>query len=310
MSKHKRIALKGSALFRLTSPRRLAEVLLLSRSALERLIVAGDTNYIVRFDQKSGRIIEEPKPQLKLIQKRFARLLSQIETPNYLHSGVKGRSYITNADAHEANQSCVKLDIKKFFPSSNSHHVQRFFEDVLEYPPDVAARAKQLLTYGGHLPTGGNASTILSFWVYKPMFDEIEALSRQHNCKFTLYVDDISITGLFANRRCQQAVRKIVSRYGLRTHKTKAFSAGQPRVLTGVAKTRRGRELPHRRAKGIAELEQLETATDSTAKKMKLLSTLIGKLSEATIIDPLWAGRKEAAVKRRRKLKQEDRIKR
>lgn len=300
---HKRVPVRASALFRLTSPRRLAEKLLVPRSALERLVNAGDDNYLVRPDRKSGRIIEEPKPQLKLIHQRFARLLAQIETPDYLHSGVKGRSYITNANAHTADQPCIKLDIKKFFPSSSSHYVHRFFEDVLEYPPDVAFRAKQLLTYDGHLPTGGNASTILSFWAYKPMFDEIAALAKEHQCAFTLYVDDMSITGLFANRMCQQAARKIIARYALRAHKAKAFSPGQPRVLTGIAKTRRGREIPHRRAKSIALLEQEEAAASTAAEKLKLLPTLIGKLSEAAVVDPAWTPRKSAVIHRRRILK-------
>lgn len=304
-STYKRVPVQASALFKLTSPRRLAEILLVPRSTLERLVNAGDSNYLVRPDRKSGRIIEEPKPQLKLIHQRFARLLAQIETPDYLHSGVKGRSYITNANAHGADHSCIKLDIKKFFPSSSSHYVQRFFEEVLEYPPDVASRAKRLLTYDGHLPTGGNASTILSFWAYKPMFDEIEALAKQHQCEFTLYVDDMSITGVFANRKCQQEARKIISRYALRAHKAKAFSPGQPRVLTGIAKTRRGREVPHRRAKGIAMLEQKVAAAPTVADKLKLLPSLIGKLSEASIVDPSWAARKNAAIRGRRKLKME-----
>ena len=303
MNTHKRVPLKGSALFRLTSPRRLAEMLLVPRATLERLVEAGDDNYLVRPDRKSGRIIEEPKPQLKLIHQRFARLLAQIETPDYLHSGVKGRSYITNANAHGADHACVKLDIKKFFPSSSSHHVQRFFEDVLEYPPDVASRAKQLLTHDGHLPTGGNASPILSFWAYKPMFDEIDTLARENDCEFTLYVDDMSITGVFANRKFQQAARKIIARYGLRAHKAKTFSPNQPRVLTGIAKTRRGREVPHRRAKGIAQLEQQEAEAETTADKLRVMPSLIGKLSEAAIVDPSWTARKNAAVQRRRKMK-------
>jgi|TARA_Y100001001_G_scaffold78177_1_gene76168 hypothetical protein len=278
-------------------------MLLVPRATLERLVEAGDDNYLVRPDRKSGRIIEEPKPQLKLIHQRFARLLAQIETPDYLHSGVKGRSYITNANAHGADDACVKLDIKKFFPSSSSHHVQRFFEDVLEYPPDVASRAKQLLTHDGHLPTGGNASPILSFWAYKPMFDEIDTLARENDCEFTLYVDDMSITGVFANRKFQQAARKIIARYGLRAHKAKTFSPNQPRVLTGIAKTRRGREVPHRRAKGIAQLEQQEAEAETTADKLRVMPSLIGKLSEAAIVDPSWTARKNAAVQRRRKMK-------
>jgi len=67
------------------------------------------------------------------------------------------------------------------------------------------------------------------------------------------------------NLKCQQAARKIIARYGLKAHKAKSSSPAQPRVLTGIAKTRRGREVSHRRAKGIAALEQQEVAA-STAK--------------------------------------------
>lgn len=303
MKTHKRVKLRASALFRLTSPRRLAAMLLVPPARLQHLADLGDENYIVREDRKSGRVIEEPKPELKLIQLRFARLLAQIETPDYLHSGIKGRSYLTNANQHSADQACIKLDVQKFFPSSSSHYVQRFFEEVLEYPTDVASRARRLLTYGGHLPTGGNASTILSFWAYRPMFDEIDELAKRLGCEFTLYVDDMSITGKFANRKLQREASKIVARYGLRTHKTKSFSPGQPRVLTGVAKTRRGSELPHRRAKGIADLERQEAAAETTAEKLQVLPALIGKLSEATTVDPSWEGRKNAMVQHRRGLK-------
>lgn len=89
VSKFKRVPLRGSALFKLTSTRRLAEILLVPRELIDRWAAPGDSNYLIRQDRKSGRTIEEPKPQLKLLHKRFARLLSQIETPDYLHSGVK-----------------------------------------------------------------------------------------------------------------------------------------------------------------------------------------------------------------------------
>ena len=135
------------------------------------------------------------------------------------------------------------------------------------------------------------------------MFDEIAALAVELGCEFTVYVDDMSITGVFANRKCQQAARKIIARYGLKAHKAKSFSPGQPRVLTGIAKTRRGREVPHRRAKGIAELEKVEAAASTVDDKMKVLPSLIGKLSEAAIVDPSWTGRKDAAIHRRRRLK-------
>jgi RNA-directed DNA polymerase len=135
------------------------------------------------------------------------------------------------------------------------------------------------------------------------MFDEIAALARELGCEFSLYVDDMSITGVFASRKCQQAARRIIARYGLRAHKAKAFAPGQPRILTGIAKTQRGREIPHRRAKSIAQLEHAEAVALTPSEKLKVLPSLIGKLSEASIVDQSWTGRKNAAVLRRRKLK-------
>lgn len=38
----------------------------------------------------------------------------------------------------------------------------------------------------------------------------------------------MSITGVFANRKCQQEARKIISLYTLRAHKAQVFSQGQP----------------------------------------------------------------------------------
>lgn len=299
----KRVSLRGSALFKLTSPVRLANILCIPSERLNHLLNRGDANYCVRTDRKTGRLIEEPKALLKPVHARVAGLLAQIETPDYLHSGVKKRSYVTNAGEHACDGGAVKLDVKKFFPSVRAQAVCHFFVDVMEYPMDVASRMTKLLTIGGHLPTGGNASCILSFWAYKPMFDEIDALARVKGCTFSLYVDDMTITGQFATRAMQQEARKIVGSYRLRAHKNKVFAARQPRIITGVAVTTRGLELPNRRARAIAEGLRDVSATQTDAERLLLMPTLIGRVSEAAEVDPSWRGRKEAAVKLRREMR-------
>ena len=47
----------------------------------------------------------------------------------------------------------------------------------------------------------------------------------------------------------------------------------------------------------------MEAAASTVEDKMKVLPSLIGKLSEAAIVDPSWTDRKNAAVHRRRRLK-------
>jgi RNA-directed DNA polymerase len=138
--------------------------LCVSRASLDRLLAKKD-NY-VRF-QHRGRQIQDPKPLLKKIHARVALLLARIETPDYLHSAIKGRSYITNAATHRELTSTVKLDVKKFYPSARAQAVFHFFLDRLHCARDVAGILTKLLTVDGCLPTGGNASPILSFWAYR-----------------------------------------------------------------------------------------------------------------------------------------------
>ena len=300
---HKRVDLRGSALFKITSPARLARILCVSKDMLDYLVSHADENYCVRNDRKSGRLIEEPKDLLKRVHARVAWLLGQVETPEYLHSGVKKRSYVTNAFGHSIDGGAIKLDVKKFFPSVRAAAVCHFFHDVMQYPMDVASRMTKLLTIGGHLPTGGNASCILSFWAYKDMFEEIAALAEARGCHFTLYVDDMTMTGRFATRSLQQAARLIIGRYRLRAHKNKVFSPRQPRVVTGVAVTARGPELPNRRARAIADTQAAVAAAGTDAERLHLMPQLIGRVSEATEVDQAWERSKVAAVSMRRNIK-------
>src|SRR5690348_15966681 len=124
---HKRVSLRGSALFKMTSPARLARALCNSPERLAYLVTKPGANYSVWQDKKTGRWIEEPKALLKIVQARVGWLLGQIETPDYLHSGVKKRSYITNAAKHSVDGGGVKLDVQKFFPSARAAAVCHFF---------------------------------------------------------------------------------------------------------------------------------------------------------------------------------------
>jgi len=143
-------------------------------------------------------------------------LLSQIETPEYLHSAVKGRSYITNAYDHGASVGAIKLDVQKFYPNARSAEVFRFLCEELLWRRDVAGLGKALLTCRGHLPTGGNASPLLSFWAYKPMFDALAQLAELNGCVFTVYVDDMTMTGQLACRRLLHQARQILGLWRLK----------------------------------------------------------------------------------------------
>jgi RNA-directed DNA polymerase len=290
-AKRKRLPTKDSRLSRLedcylyaiASPADLANRLDLTVAKLERL--AHDSRAYNIWTNEKGRKIQEPKPELQQIHGRVHRLLSRVETPDYLHSSVRGRSYITNARQHISDGPCAKLDLKKFFPSVTRHVIFQFFYHRMRCARDVAGLLSRLLSCDSRLPTGSRASSILAYYCYKEMFDELCALAVQRGLVFTCYVDDVAFTGVGASKVIADA-RKIIAAYGMRSHKVKAFPKGRPRIVTGILVTASGVKLPNRRHLKIkAEYEAFREAR-SDEERLKLLPSLISRVHEAAQIDP------------------------
>ncbi len=268
---------------------------------LEQLLEADD-NYIRWTDKETGRPIQRPKPLPERLHKRVGVLLSRIETPDFLHSAIRGRSYISNASQHDANQPTVKIDIRKFYPSTRAQAVFHFFRDRMLCDGDVAGILARLLTVDGHLATGSSASPILSYFAYEDMFAEIEALAVSRGIAMTCYVDDMVFTGPHATRRLIYDVIRIVRRYRLWGHKTKVFKPGQPKVITGIAVTRLGSRLPNKRQKVINdELLSLDGLANDK-DRLRVMRRLMGRLYEAAQIDPLWLPKADALAAQKRSL--------
>jgi RNA-directed DNA polymerase len=293
-----RYPLNQSRLYKVKSLAQLSEILNLSKEDL-RYITGGRENYI-RFVTKAGRDVQWPKPILRRAQKRAAQLLSRIETPDFLHSAKRGRSYITNAEQHSPMQPSVKIDIRKFFQSTRAPAVFHFFRGKMACEPDVAAVLTKLLTVDSHLPTGGNASPILSYFTYMDMFSEIENLARRRDCVMTCLIDDMTFTGTGATRALIYDVRSIITRYRLWGHKTKIFKRGQPKVITGVAVTRSGGRVPNKRQVAIAEDLKSLAAAVSDEERLIILRRVIGRMHEAAQLEPCWRKRADPLVVQRR----------
>jgi RNA-directed DNA polymerase len=167
---------------------------------------------------------------------------------------------------------------------------------------DVAAVLTKLLTVDGHLPTGGNASPILSYFTYMDMFSEIENFAKQRDCVMTCLIDDMTFTGKGATRALIYDVRSIIARYRLWGHKTKIFKGGQPKVITGVAVTRMGCRVPNKRQVAIAEdLKSLATP-QSDEERLIILRRVIGRMHEAAQLEPSWRKRADPLAVQRREI--------
>lgn len=287
----RRYPLTQSPLYKITSPRRLAEVLGLDVAELEDLANRLDNYKHFKVGKKKKRDVQEPKDRLRAIHKRISRWLARIETPDYLHSAIKGRSYITNAKSHRADTNIIKVDIRSFFQSVTTHAVYLFFVDFMRCRGDVAMLMAKALTVDGHLPTGSPVSPILSYFAHKRMFDEIANLASENGLTFTVYVDDMCLSGESASRATLFKVRGLIAKAGLKSHKCRFFPAGKPRVVTGVALTESGATLPHRRHMKIKEGFVAIKALPPGKNRNAAVAALISRMHEAAQLDVFWKDR-------------------
>ncbi|MBN8757423.1 MULTISPECIES: reverse transcriptase family protein [Variovorax] len=235
MSTAKGYQLDQSPLYKLESKRKLAKLLFWDLSRLQALANRTD-NYRSKKTMHANkeRSLEVPKPALENVQRRIYQLLDRIEKPDYLHSGRKQRSYITNAQVHAGAVWLIKLDIKKFYAAVSSARVYRFFQDVMRCSPDVASLLAKLCTARGHLAIGSRVSQLLAFFSAKPMFDELHARALEYSIKDTYYVDDLTWSGTRATAGFLWEVKKIVHRHGFEYHRARLYAPNNPKLVTGV----------------------------------------------------------------------------
>ncbi|MBO2599107.1 reverse transcriptase family protein [Shewanella algae] len=241
-TKGKSYSIKDSPLYNLRTKKHLANLLNCNTQDFSTLS-KDDGNYnVFETTGKNGkkRKIHKPQPQLDKIHTRIASLLCRIDAPDYLHSGRKNRSNITNAQAHITNHSSetaiLATDIRDFFTSTHRKNVFNFFYTIMKCSTDVADILAKLSTIHEHVPTGSRISMPIAFWANYHMFEELHALSSKYNVCMTVYVDDLTFSGNNVNPLFRTVVEKIVSRYGHKIHptKTKLYAKAAPKLVTGV----------------------------------------------------------------------------
>ena len=223
-------------LYKMSSRKKLAELIFNVPLAKLETLGANQTNYRVFNIQKGAqeRQVQVPKVVLERIHRRVFALLERLSKPDYLHSGLKGRSYITNARVHVGKVPLVKLDIKKFYPNVQGARVARFFTEVMMCSPDVAGLLTNLCTYDNHVPTGSPVSQLLAFYAAKPMFDELAVLGKDNGVRMTCYVDDLTFSGPSVGPAFLWEAKQIVHRHGFKYHKERCFAADDKKLVTGV----------------------------------------------------------------------------
>jgi hypothetical protein len=285
-------------LYAIASPADLARRLssrgfVLTTKEIEQLSKDAGNFKLFAIKKSNGkmRAIQEPKPKLQRAHRRIHELLSRVQVPTYLHSAVRGKSYLSNAHAHALGVAVIKIDVKEFFASVPRDAVLRFFRKTMKCRQDVAGLLADLLTFDAHLPTGSSASPIIAYYAFKPMFDEIERLAKVHSLIMTCYVDDMALSGSAAVKSTLFETRKIIARFGLKSHKAHIFSLADPKVITGVCLTSDGNRVPNKLHLKIKQgFDAVSNAVTLEAKSKASIS-LLGRLEAAGQIDPTFKAR-------------------
>ncbi len=193
---------------------------------------------VVTVDDLTGkrRLCEIPTAALKQFQERIHKILHswlKEQQPQYLFSF---RSPLQNARYHSTELTTVRYDVHRFFRNTRTEKIYCFFKERLRMTVTLARLLTGLCTYKGHLPTGAPTSPILSFLAYRSMWEEIDTHCKRWDYRFSLYIDDLVISGTPLQRDKLRIVKYILHRYGfsIAKGKTKWFAENRPKYITGI----------------------------------------------------------------------------
>ena len=153
------------------------------------------------------RKIMAPIPQLKLAQRRLAKLLQnclkEIEKKQGIHKnyalshGFKPElSIATNARNHVNRRWVLNMDLMDFFPSIHFGRVRGFFIKNKHFSlhHDTATVLAQIACDGTALPQGAPTSPVISNLIAGMLDIRLNELAYKSRCTFTRYADDITFS--------------------------------------------------------------------------------------------------------------------
>lgn len=309
--KTEKILLEQSPLYNLSSKAKLAHLLGCRTQFLHNFRNSRRQYNIFKIKKTNGtgkRPVEDPNVFLKSIHSKFKSLISEIQTPEYLHSGIKGKSHITNARSHIDAKYCVKLDLQSFYQTATKTFLSYMFRTVFQMPDDIAYCMSDIATipykpsdeHNSYFSTGSPLSQILIFWCYKSTFDYIDRLAREKGIIFTLYVDDITFS---SNRPIPQrfikTIEKRLKKVGLHLNnkKTKWYYPKDFKIVTGCAIKNGAMKAKNcKREEIVIKLKQ----DNNSCQK---IASIVGKIASQQQIEPnIMNASKQQLISKRNKL--------
>lgn len=217
--------------------------------------------------KRSGgwRLIEIPKPQLRLMQQKILRqILDLVPAHPAAHGFRRGHSCVTHAALHAGKRVVVRMDLKDFFPSIPASRIHALFVK-LGYRPQVAGTLARLCvnrTPAGafidraipwaerkplrspHLPQGSPCSPALANACAFRLDVRLHALAESMGAVYSRYADDLVFSGDAALERAmdrfhvQVAAIALEEGFRVNSRKTRMMRAGTRQEVTGIVVNR------------------------------------------------------------------------
>lgn len=209
-----------------------------SRDDLQKLATPRfKEEFLVRRTIESGgkkRQLVYPVARLRGVHERLKFHLSKIIQPSYLMSPRKGKAQRDNALAHLDATEYLTLDLKQFYPSTTRSMIRSSLISQFSMAGDVAGLIAHISTASDRACFGSPLTPILASLVHRPLFNAIADLCVSHDLSYTVWVDDLTISGQAISGQFKERIRTVVATHGLRSHKLKVRTGNKAVFITGV----------------------------------------------------------------------------
>ncbi|MFQ6549360.1 reverse transcriptase family protein [Aestuariibius sp. 2305UL40-4] len=298
------LALSPDQILRFTDPRCLS-----ARTATP--FAPHYRHHVIPKSNGHPRLIEEPKPLLKRLQRRLLHgLLDHVPAHPASYGFTKGRSAIDAAARHAAEPMLVGFDLKDFFPTVTRSRILGLFHH-LGYPEPVTEALANLTTVltpravieahdldprfaTRHLPQGAPTSPALANLCVFRLDRRLTGLARSLGATYTRYADDLTFSGdATIAAPLLKAVPHITTAEGFRLNlaKTRTAPSHRRQVTTGIVVNAHP-NLPRRDYDRLkAQIHQLGPDTD--------LPALAGRIAWALRLNPARGEKLAKALERK-----------
>lgn len=235
---NERYELECSPFSQRPTQKRVASLLSETRDNLRRLVNYKE-QFIVRRKVMTGkngksRDLAYPVSRLRAVHERFKFHLNKIKQPSYLFSPRKNFSQRDNAAHHLDQFQYLTLDLKQFYPSTTRQMIFDWLSSELGMYEDVAGLLSHLCTVDEQASLGSPLTPVLCSLVHRKMFDQIADICDKRGLRYSVWVDDLTISGNFVPGTVLNEIREVIRSFGLKSHRIKYRNGNKPVFVTGI----------------------------------------------------------------------------